>query len=53
VEKGLLEIHRFNLSTDFGGVLKKQFVELKMRFLPTFPIRMVWYIRIFFLLFRD
>jgi hypothetical protein len=32
VEKSQLEISRFNLSTDFGGVLKMNSGELKMRF---------------------
>jgi hypothetical protein len=29
VEKSLLEISRFNLSTDFGGILKTLYDELK------------------------
>jgi hypothetical protein len=33
------------VSTDFGGVLKKHFGELKMRFMQTAPIHIVWYIR--------
>jgi hypothetical protein len=45
VEKSLLEIYRFNLSTDFGGVQKIHSDELKMRFMPTAPIYRVWYIR--------
>jgi hypothetical protein len=48
LEKTLLEISRFNLSTDFGGVLKMNSGEVKMRFLPTAPILIVWYILIFF-----
>jgi hypothetical protein len=42
VEKSLLEISRFNLSTDLFGVLKMNSGELKMRFLPTAPIHIVW-----------
>jgi hypothetical protein len=38
VEKSLLEISRFNLSTDIVGVLKINSGELKMRFLPTDPL---------------
>jgi hypothetical protein len=45
VEKSLLEISCLNLSTDFGGVLKMHFGELKMGFLPTAPIHILWYIR--------
>jgi hypothetical protein len=48
VEKILLEIYWFNASTDFVGLVKKQIGELKMRFLPTAPIHIVWYIRNFF-----
>jgi hypothetical protein len=48
VEKSLLEISRFNLSTDFVGVLKTHFGKLKNRLLTTAPIRIVWYIRIIF-----
>jgi hypothetical protein len=33
------------VSTDFVSVLKMLFGELKMRFLPTAPIELVWYIR--------
>jgi hypothetical protein len=45
IEKSLLEISRFNLSTEFGGVLKIPFDDLKMRFFPTAPIHTVWYIK--------
>jgi hypothetical protein len=45
VEKSLLEISRFNLSTDFVGLLKMHFGELKMRFFPTAPIHIVCYIQ--------
>jgi hypothetical protein len=38
VVKSLLEIPRFNLPTDFGGVLKMHFGELNMRFFLTAPI---------------
>jgi hypothetical protein len=48
VEKSLMEISRFNLSTDFGGVLKTHFGKLKKRFLTTAPIHIVWYIQIIF-----
>jgi hypothetical protein len=48
VVKSLLDIYRFNLSTDFVGVPKMHFGEVKLRFMPTFPIYIVWYIRIFF-----
>jgi hypothetical protein len=48
VEKSLLEISRFNLPTDFGGVLNMHSGELKMRVLPTPPIQIVCYIRNFF-----
>jgi hypothetical protein len=48
VEKSLLESSRFNLSTDFGGVLKTHFGKLKMRFIPTAPIHIVCYIQNFF-----
>jgi hypothetical protein len=44
VEKSLLEISRFNLSTNIVGVVKTNSGELKMRFLPTAPIHIVWYI---------
>jgi hypothetical protein len=44
VEKSLLEISRYNLTTDFGGVIKMHSGQLKMRFLPTAPIHIVWYI---------
>jgi hypothetical protein len=44
LENSLLEISRFNLLSDFGGVLKTHFGELKMRFLQTAPIRILWYI---------
>jgi hypothetical protein len=33
------------LSTDFGGVLKMHFGQLKTRFLTTAPNHIVWYIR--------
>jgi hypothetical protein len=36
--KRLLIIYLFNVSKDFGGVLKMHFGELKMRFIPTAPI---------------
>jgi hypothetical protein len=45
VEKSLLEICTFNLSTDFGGILKMHFGELKKRFLTTASIHFEWYIR--------
>jgi hypothetical protein len=48
VEKILLEISRFNLSSHFGGVPKMHFSELKMRFMQKSPIHIVCYIRIFF-----
>jgi hypothetical protein len=38
-----MEMYRFNVSTDFGGVLKMHFGELKMRLLPTAPIHIVWH----------
>jgi hypothetical protein len=41
VEKSLLEISWFNLSTDFGGVIEMHFGELKKRFLTTAPIHKV------------
>jgi hypothetical protein len=44
VEKTLLEISRFNLSTDLGSVLTMNSGELKMRFFPTPAIQIVWYI---------
>jgi hypothetical protein len=47
LEKILLLISRFSLLTDFGGVLKMHFRELKMRFLQTAPIHIVWFIRKF------
>jgi hypothetical protein len=43
--KSLLGISRYILSTEFGGVLEMHFGELKMRFLPTAPIEIVWYIQ--------
>jgi hypothetical protein len=48
LEKSLQEIYRFNVSTEFDGLLKMYSVELKMRFLPTAPIHIEWYIRTFF-----
>jgi hypothetical protein len=33
------------VSTDFGGVLKMLFGELKMRFLPIATIQVVWYLQ--------
>jgi hypothetical protein len=45
VEIKLLEISRFNLPKDFGGVLNMPPGELEMRFLPTPPIHIVCYIR--------
>jgi hypothetical protein len=33
------------VSTDFGGILKMLFGELKMGFLVSAPIELVWYIR--------
>jgi hypothetical protein len=45
VEKTLLEIYRFKVSLDFGGELKMHFGELKMRFMPTALIHILWYIR--------
>jgi hypothetical protein len=47
VDKILLEMYRLLVSTDFGGVLKMHFGELKKRFLPNAPIHLVWYIRNF------
>jgi hypothetical protein len=40
-----MEISGFNLSTNFGGVPKMHFGELKMRFLLTARIHVVWYKR--------
>jgi hypothetical protein len=48
VQKSLLEISQVNLSTDFGGVLMMHSGELKMRFLQSVPIHIVWYILNFF-----
>jgi hypothetical protein len=48
VEKSLLELSRFNLSTDLGGILKMHFGELKMRFMATAPIHIVCYKQNFF-----
>jgi hypothetical protein len=45
LEKSIREISRFNVSNDFGGVLKMHFGELKMRFFPFAPIYIVWYVR--------
>jgi hypothetical protein len=45
VEKSLLEIYRVNVSTDVGGVLKTNFGELKICFLPTAPIQIISYRR--------
>jgi hypothetical protein len=50
-EESQLEIYRFNVPTDFGGVLKLHFGLMKMRCLPTTPIHIVWYDT--FWLFRD
>jgi hypothetical protein len=36
------------VTTDFGGVLKMHFGEMKMRFLPNSPFHIVCYIRIYF-----
>jgi hypothetical protein len=44
VEKSLLEISRFNPSTDIVVVLKMNSGGLEMRFLPTAPIHVLWYI---------
>jgi hypothetical protein len=52
VEKSLLEIYSFNLTTDIGGVLKMHSGELKMRFLPTAAIHIVWYIVNFLTFYR-
>jgi hypothetical protein len=41
-------IFRLNMSTDFGGVLRTQFGELKKRLLTTASFHMVWYLRIIF-----
>jgi hypothetical protein len=41
-KKILLEISRINMSTDFCGVPKMLSGELKMRFLPTAPIHIIW-----------
>jgi hypothetical protein len=46
LEKSLLEISRFNLSTNFVGLHKFHFIEQKS-FWPNEPIHMVWYIRYF------
>jgi hypothetical protein len=43
LEKSSLEISRFNLSTEYVGILKMHFGELKMRFYPTAPIHIVGY----------
>jgi hypothetical protein len=43
-EKSLLEIYRFIVSKDFGCGLKMHFGRLKMRFFPTAPVHIVWYI---------
>jgi hypothetical protein len=48
IEKSLLDISRFNLSTDFDCVLKIHFGELKMRFIPTAPFHKDCYIHKFF-----
>jgi hypothetical protein len=48
VEKSLLEISRYNLTTYFAGVLKMHSGQLKMRFMPTAPIHILWYILNFF-----
>jgi hypothetical protein len=45
VEKSQLEIYRINVSTDFSGVLKMHFGEVKKRFFPTAPIHILWYLR--------
>jgi hypothetical protein len=52
VEKILLEIYRFNVSTDYGVVLKMHFAVLKIRFMPTAPIQIVWYIRTYLTVLR-
>jgi hypothetical protein len=44
-DKTLVEIYPLFVSADFGGVQKMHFGELKMRFLPNAPFRLVWYIR--------
>jgi hypothetical protein len=44
VRKSTLENSRYNMTTDSQGVLKKHFCELKMSFLPTSPIQIIWYI---------
>jgi hypothetical protein len=41
LEKSLLKISRFNLSTDFGGVLKTHFGELIKRLLTTATIHIL------------
>jgi hypothetical protein len=41
VEKRIQGISRFNLSTDFVGVLKMHSGELKMRFFLTDPIQLL------------
>jgi ABC-type uncharacterized transport system permease subunit len=41
VEKSLLEIYRFNVLPDIGGVLKTHFGYLKLRFMSTAPIHIV------------
>jgi hypothetical protein len=48
VDESLQEVTRFDLSTDFGGVLILHSGELLIRFLPTAAIRIVWHIRNFF-----
>jgi hypothetical protein len=48
VEETLLENSRFNLSTDIVGALKLKTGELKIRFVPTAPIHILWYILNFF-----
>jgi hypothetical protein len=50
VKKSLPENYCFNVSTDFVVVLKTHFGELKMGFLPTDPIHIVWYVLNFFMI---
>jgi hypothetical protein len=45
LEKSLLEISRLNLSTEYGGILKMHFGELKLLIIPTDTNQIVCYIR--------
>jgi hypothetical protein len=44
VEKNLLEISRYNLTTDFVCVLKMKSAEAIMRGITSSPIQIPWYI---------